>query len=60
MWRKSSYSDGNGGNCIEVAPGYPHHVPVRDSTDPHGPALLFTPAAWDAFIAAVHTGEFDA
>ncbi|MFF1902381.1 DUF397 domain-containing protein [Kitasatospora sp. NPDC058218] len=59
-WRKSSYSEGDGGECIEVAPGYPHHVPVRDSKDPHGPALLFSPAAWQAFVTAVNTGDFDA
>ncbi|WP_416875724.1 DUF397 domain-containing protein, partial [Kitasatospora sp. SC0581] len=39
VWRKSSYSGGNGGNCIEVAPGFPGLVPVRDSKDPRGPAL---------------------
>ncbi|MET8698420.1 DUF397 domain-containing protein [Kitasatospora sp. NPDC004723] len=59
-WRKSSYSGGNGGNCIEVAPGYPHTVPVRDSKDPDGPALTFTPAAWASFLTALRTGDFDA
>ncbi|MFL4494855.1 DUF397 domain-containing protein, partial [Streptomyces sp. VTCC 41912] len=36
-WIKSSYSGDNGGNCIEVAPGFPGVVPVRDSKDPRGP-----------------------
>ena len=51
-WRKSSYSGGNGGNCIEVA-GLPGTIAVRDSKDPDGPALLFTPAEWAAFTARV-------
>ncbi|MFD0276826.1 DUF397 domain-containing protein, partial [Kitasatospora sp. NPDC127111] len=40
-WFKSSYSGGNGGDCIEVALGSVSLVPVRDSKDPAGPALLF-------------------
>lgn len=57
VWRKSSYSDANGGNCIEVATA-PTTVPVRDSKDPDGPHLAFTTNAWDAFIAAVKREEF--
>jgi len=51
-WRKSTYSGGNGGNCIQVA-GLPGTVAVRDSKDPDGPALLFTAAEWAAFTARV-------
>ncbi len=51
-WRKSSYSGGNGGNCIQVA-DLPGTIAVRDSKDPDGPALLFTPAEWAAFTARV-------
>ena len=51
-WRKSSYSGGNGGNCIQVA-GLPGTIAVRDSKDPDGPALLFTAAEWAAFTARV-------
>ncbi|WP_407565638.1 DUF397 domain-containing protein [Streptomyces sp. 184] len=58
-WRKSSHSDANGGNCIEVATT-PAAVPVRDSKDPEGPRLAFTPTAWDAFVAAVKREEFPA
>ncbi|MGW2372128.1 MULTISPECIES: DUF397 domain-containing protein [Kitasatospora] len=58
-WRKSSYS-GSGGQCIEVADGFPGIVPVRDSKDPHGPALILPAAAWQSFVTAVRTGEFDA
>jgi hypothetical protein len=57
-WFKSSYSD-NGGACVETAPGFiPGVVPVRDSKDPHGPALLFAEDAFAAFVAAVKAGEF--
>jgi len=51
-WRKSTYSGGNGGNCIQVA-GLPGTVAVRDSKDPDGPVLLFTAAEWAAFTARV-------
>jgi hypothetical protein len=50
-WRKSSYSGTNGGNCVEVARNLPGVVAVRDSKDPGGPALAFTPADWEAFTA---------
>ncbi|MBQ1048891.1 DUF397 domain-containing protein [Micromonospora sp. C51] len=50
-WRKSSRSNQNGGACVEVADNLPGLVAVRDSKDPAGPALAFTPAAWRAFIA---------
>ncbi|MFJ7250696.1 DUF397 domain-containing protein [Kitasatospora sp. NPDC098652] len=59
-WRKSSYSGANGGACIEVADGIADTMPVRDSKDPSGPALVFPAAAWQSFITAVRTGEFDA
>lgn len=52
-WRKSSYSSGNGGQCVEVARNLPGGVAVRDSKDPDGPALIFTPADWEAFTAAL-------
>jgi len=52
-WIKSSYSDSNGGNCIEIAPGFPAAVPVRDSKTPDGPTLLVSRQAWSAFVAVV-------
>jgi hypothetical protein len=55
-WRKSSYS-GNGGNCVEVGDGLAHAIPVRDSKDPNGPALVFKPAAWTSFISAIRSNE---
>ncbi|MEU2021937.1 DUF397 domain-containing protein [Streptomyces sp. NPDC016469] len=54
-WRKSSYSNGSGGNCLEVADGHPGLVPVRDSKRPDGPALVVNAAAWAPFIEAVKT-----
>lgn len=50
-WRKSSYSNSDGGNCIEVADGYPGVIPVRDSKTPTGPVLLLNPTAWSDFVA---------
>jgi hypothetical protein len=52
VWRKSTYS-GNGGDCVEVASGGPDVVAVRDSKDPDGPNLAFTPADWKAFTRTV-------
>jgi hypothetical protein len=52
-WIKSSYSDANGGDCIEVAPAIPDLVPVRDSKNPDGPTLAFERSAWAAFVSAL-------
>jgi hypothetical protein len=58
-WRKSSYSGSNGGGCVEVASNLPDVVAVRDSKDPAGPALVFTPYEWRAFLDGVRADEFD-
>ncbi|MGW7356885.1 DUF397 domain-containing protein [Streptomyces sp. NPDC054802] len=58
VWRKSSYSDGTGGNCVEVADGFPGVLPVRDSKVPDGPALFLCRAGWDTFVTAVRHDEF--
>jgi hypothetical protein len=55
-WHKSSFS--TGGNCVEVATTAEGAVLVRDSKDPHGPVLAFTPAEWDAFRHGIRAGEF--
>ncbi|NGO68639.1 DUF397 domain-containing protein [Streptomyces boncukensis] len=55
-WRKSSYSNGEGAECVEVADGFPGAVPVRDSKNPQGPALLFPAEGWSSFLAAVRGG----
>ncbi|WP_406160331.1 DUF397 domain-containing protein [Streptomyces sp. NBC_01005] len=52
-WRKSSHSNGDGGNCLEVADGHQDLVPVRDSKRPEGPALVIPASAWTPFIEAV-------
>ncbi|MFE7564905.1 DUF397 domain-containing protein [Kitasatospora sp. NPDC057500] len=56
-WFKSSHSN-NGGECVEVSASFPGAVPVRDSKDPSGPALVFPASAWCAFVAGVQAGEF--
>lgn len=58
IWRKSSYSDGQGGSCVEVSDTYPGIVPVRDSKDPDGPALIFPAESWAYFVAAIKDGAF--
>ncbi|MEU9890631.1 DUF397 domain-containing protein [Sphaerisporangium sp. NPDC051011] len=52
-WRKSSRSGDSGGQCVEVATDLPGVVAVRDSKRIDGSALVFTPNAWTAFLAAV-------
>jgi hypothetical protein len=59
VWAKSSHSGGNGGQCVEVASNLPGIVAVRDSKDPDGPKLIFTPDEWRAFAAGIRGGEFD-
>jgi Domain of unknown function (DUF397) len=49
-WRKSTYSDGNGGNCIETASG-DGVVLVRDTANRDGGTLAFTADTWRAFAA---------
>lgn len=56
-WRKSTYSGNEGGSCVEVLAGYRSGVPVRDSKNPHGPALVFTAAGWAAFVADLKAGQ---
>ncbi|ATL69076.1 DUF397 domain-containing protein [Nocardia terpenica] len=57
-WFKSRYSHPNG-DCVEVAYLDKGLTGVRDSKNPTGPALVFTPGEWDAFTAGVKDGEFD-
>jgi hypothetical protein len=52
IWRKSSYSGGNGGDCVEVAPAE-NDIAVRDSKDSDGPRLQFSAAEWRAFLARI-------
>lgn len=52
-WRKSSYSGGNGGDCVEVAVLTDARRAVRDSKDPDGGALVFGTGDWLAFIERI-------
>jgi Domain of unknown function (DUF397) len=53
-WRKSTYSNAQA-NCVEVA-GQPGTVAVRDTKDPHGPTLAFSPRDWRQFARRVKAG----
>jgi len=61
VWRKSSYSNGTGGSCVEIAtlpgPEGQHQIAVRDSKDPRGPVLAFTPAQWRHLTASIKAGH---
>jgi len=57
-WMKSSRSTGNGA-CVEVKSPAAESVVVRDSKDPHGPVLTFSPESWTSFVSDVEGGSFD-
>jgi hypothetical protein len=54
-WMKSSHSDNEGGNCVEIA-AVPDGVRVRDSKDVQGPQLAFTRREWADFLALAARG----
>lgn len=56
-WRKSSYSNQDGGACLEVSDDLAAAVPVRDSKVPHGPVLVFPARGWASFVSAVKDGR---
>ncbi|KDN77780.1 DUF397 domain-containing protein [Streptomyces olindensis] len=56
-WRKSSYSDNNAGSCLEVLDTHPSGIPVRDSKNPHGPAVIVPAPAWSSFVTALKDGS---
>ena len=58
VWRKSEASNPRG-DCVELARVAGGAVAVRHSRDPHGPALVYTPAEIAAFLAGAKAGEFD-
>lgn len=55
-WRKSSYSNGSGGNCVEMAET-DHRALVRDSKVQQSPVLAFRSDTWSAFVTVVGAGE---
>ncbi|NJQ02482.1 DUF397 domain-containing protein [Streptomyces zingiberis] len=59
-WRKSTYSNQDGGACVEVSDDLTGAVPVRDSKHAHGPVITFPSDHWSAFIAAVKQGHLHA
>ncbi|MGH3939143.1 MAG: DUF397 domain-containing protein [Pseudonocardiaceae bacterium] len=58
VWRKSTRSNSIG-ECVEIADLAGGARAVRDSKDPAGPALRFTPSEWAAFTAGIRNGEFN-
>lgn len=59
-WKKSSYSNGTGGDCVEVAELPDGGRLVRDTKDSgRGPVLRFTASEWRAFVLGTKDGEFD-
>jgi hypothetical protein len=50
-WRKSTYSSGNGGDCVEIASD--DMVMVRDTTNRDGGTLGFSTAAWEQFLGTI-------
>lgn len=59
VWRKSSRSGANGGNCVEVA-RIPGALAVRDSKNPEGGRLVFGARAFDAFLTDIKEGRIAA
>ncbi|MFF9085329.1 DUF397 domain-containing protein [Streptomyces sp. NPDC014991] len=51
-WSRSSHSNGEGGDCVEVADGVPGVVPVRDSKVPDGAVLVVGAPVWAEFVGA--------
>ncbi|MEV7507397.1 MULTISPECIES: DUF397 domain-containing protein [unclassified Streptomyces] len=53
VWRTSTYTNGDNGDCVEVADGVAGVVPVRDSKRPDGGVVVVGAAAWGPFVAAL-------
>ena len=56
-WLKAQASGANG-QCVEIA-ATAGMVAMRDSKDPDGPILVYTPAEFQAFLHGARNGEFD-
>jgi hypothetical protein len=57
-WRKSSFSGNGGANCVDVADDG-EKIYVRNSKNPGGATVAFTPSEWRAFISGAKNQEFD-
>ena len=57
-WRKSTHSNGAGGNCVEVA-DLTAKIGVRDSKAPDAGHLAFTAGEWREFVAEVRGGRYN-
>jgi hypothetical protein len=58
VWRKSRRSETSNG-CVEIAVlRKTSRIAIRDSKDPAGPALVLTPATWQAFTADIKADTF--
>jgi hypothetical protein len=55
VWHKSTFSNGSGGNCVEVARNLPGIVAIRDSKHPDGGVLAVTREQWRGFLADVRS-----
>ncbi|GAA2296263.1 DUF397 domain-containing protein [Streptomyces violaceusniger] len=63
QWVRSTYSDGSGGQCVEFSRTFAQThgaIPVRDSKNPHGSALIFSAQGWSSFISTLIRDEFPA
>ncbi|WP_275561442.1 DUF397 domain-containing protein [Streptomyces sp. 5-6(2022)] len=63
QWVRSTYSDGSGGQCVEFSRTFAQThdaIPVRDSKNPHGPALIFSAQGWSSFVSTLMRGELPA
>ncbi|WP_434589690.1 DUF397 domain-containing protein [Streptomyces sp. A5-4] len=58
-WYKSTHSGGDSpqGECLETARGY-DNVPVRDSKNESGPAVVFPPEVWSSFVSGIKGDVF--
>lgn len=59
-WRKSSYSNQDGGACVEVSDDFQDIVPVRDSKSPDGPVLAFGAENWATFVSGLKSEHLGA
>lgn len=57
QWQRGSQATGEGDH-LEIA-FVQDHIAMRNSADPDGPVLIFTPAEWEAFVLGARDGEFD-